>query len=166
MRWNSPWSKHSVTFYRKQRELGLSTFWLRGNGAFPSFLSPPPSINSWLSVKSNAFRWKVLGWNVLYLLIVPMTPPVDLTAESNGAYQIMVKWKVIRLFSLFFFNIIVIIIILLFLSSFSRTIENGLYLSWSHLQSQRRIPHRCLFAWVMSCRVHKPNTKWIKPGDH
>ena len=42
-----------------------------------------------------------------------MTPPLDLTAESNGAYQIMVKWKVIRLLSLFFFNIIIIIIIII-----------------------------------------------------
>ena len=29
-------------------------------------------------------------------VVVPLTPPVDLTAESNGAYQIMVKWKVLR----------------------------------------------------------------------
>ena len=25
---------------------------------------------------------------------VPLTPPVDLIVQSNGAYQLMVKWKV------------------------------------------------------------------------
>ena len=29
-----------------------------------------------------------------YFFLVPLTPPLDLTVQSNGAYQVMVKWKV------------------------------------------------------------------------
>ena len=96
---------------------------------------------------------------------------VDSSYDTSCGFDSRIKWSLSDygqmegnpLIFFVFFNIIVIIIIIiiiiLLLSSFSRTIENGLYLSLRHLQSQRRIPHRCLFAWVMSCSVHKPNTK-------
>jgi len=51
-------------------------------------------VYAWRTRDDGVERWSgPASKTVKTRQLVPMTPPVDLTAESNGAYQIMVKWK-------------------------------------------------------------------------